>query len=309
LDDSFVKELEQLLPEGDLRKNEPLSAHTTFRTGGPADLFADVKDIDLLKKIIRLAKQSEITYYIIGNGSNMLVADEGFRGLIIRVKPEPELIFGEPDAEGNVKVTASAGCTLLKLARRSAESGLAGLEFAAGIPGSVGGAVVMNAGAYGGEIKDRILSADVMNGQTDVITLSRDGLELGYRTSIIPKKDYIVLSAVFELPKGDRAESERIISELAAKRREKQPLEYPSAGSTFKRPEGYFAGKLIEDAGLKGFRVGGAQVSEKHAGFVINTGNACSQDIRDLIGEVQKRVFEHSGVHLEPEVKMLGFIG
>ena len=303
MDQTFITEIRKILPDGAVYVDEPLSRHTSFRTGGPADLFVDVPDTGLLKKIISLAFDAQITYYIIGNGSNMLVADDGYRGMILRVKTQPDLIF--EDWSNIVRV--SAGCSLAKLACGCAERGLAGLEFAAGIPGSVGGAVVMNAGAYGGEISDCITSAGVMDSSGGEFRLSRDELGLGYRTSVIPERNLIVTDAVFELKEGNREESSRIISELALKRREKQPLEYPSAGSTFKRPEGYFAGKLIEDSGLKGFSIGGAQVSGKHAGFVINTGHASSADIIGLIREVQKRVFENFGVKLEPEVKMLGF--
>ena len=308
MDNGFIQEAEALLKGRKVLLNEPMSKHTGFRTGGPADYFITVDSFDLLKKIITLAIKKEITYYIIGNGSNMLVSDSGFRGLIIRLKTEPELTFEpKPGAEDVTYVTAAAGCSLAKLATECAARGLAGLEFAAGIPGTVGGAVVMNAGAYGGEIKDCIISAQLIDRIGNRLEIERDGLGLGYRTSIIRKKNYIVLSAKFELPKGDPEESRQLINELAVKRREKQPLEYPSAGSTFKRPEGHFAGKLIEDTGLKGLSIGDAQVSEKHAGFIINKGNASSSDIYALICEVQRRVYESFGVRLEPEVIFLGF--
>ncbi|MBR4724404.1 MAG: UDP-N-acetylmuramate dehydrogenase [Lachnospiraceae bacterium] len=304
----FVKKAEEILQDEKVLINEPMSKHTGFRTGGPADYFLTVKKIDLLKRIITLAFEEKIPYYILGNGTNLLVADSGFRGVMIRLRIAPELVFEEDRSEDGLSyVTATAGCSLSKLASECASAGLKGLEFAAGIPGTVGGAVVMNAGAYGGEIRDCIVSAEVLDSNGDLIVLNRDELELGYRTSIIRKKDYIVLSARFALPEGNVEESRKLISELAAKRREKQPLEYPSAGSTFKRPEGYFAGKLIEDCGLKGFRIGDAQVSEKHAGFIINLGQASSTDIHALILEVKKRVLERFGVELEPEVIMLGF--
>ena len=306
MDNGFVKEAEEILGLKVL-KDEPMSKHTGFKTGGPADYFVTVSDSELLKKIITLAIKKEITYYIIGNGSNMLVSDAGFRGLIIRLKTEREPEFGPETGTGETIVTAYAGCSLARLAAECTARGLRGLEFAAGIPGTVGGAVVMNAGAYGGEIKDRIISAQLLDSDGNSLELDRDGLELGYRTSIIRKKNYIVVSARFSLPQGDPEEGRQLIAELAAKRRDKQPLEYPSAGSTFKRPEGYFAGKLIEDAGLKGFSIGDARVSEKHAGFIINTGNASSGDIHALICEVQRRVFESFGVRLEPEVILLGF--
>ena len=304
----FVKKAEEILQDEKVLTNEPMSRHTGFRTGGPADYFLTVKNADLLKKIITLAIKEKIPYYILGNGTNLLVADPGFRGVMIRIRNVPELMIEEKkDENGLTFVTAGAGCSLSRLASECATAGLKGLEFAAGIPGTVGGAVVMNAGAYGGEISDCIVSAEVLDRDCNRIILDRDGLELGYRTSIIRKKEYIVLSARFALPGGNTEESRQLIAELAARRREKQPLEYPSAGSTFKRPEGYFAGKLIEDCGLKGFGIGDAQVSEKHAGFIINRGQASSADIHALILEVKKRVLERFGVELEPEVIMLGF--
>ena len=298
---AFSDEIKHFFSGQDVSYDEPMSEHTSFRTGGPADVFVNIRDTDSLKVIITLAIKEKIPYYIFGNGSNVLVADEGIRGIVIRPLITPELIFD------GTRVKASAGCSLAKLSKQCSERGLEGLEFAAGIPGTVGGAVVMNAGAYGGEIKDRLVTAEVMDREGNSKVLDNEELKLGYRTSIIPEADYIVLGAEFELTPGNRDKSFGIIADLAARRRDKQPLEYPSAGSTFKRPEGYFAGKLIEDAGLKGFSVGGACVSTKHAGFVINKDRASSKDIYDLIGEVRKRVFENSGVMLEPEVKLIGF--
>ena len=306
MDVRFLQKLEEILPKDKILVNEPLSKHTGFRTGGAADYFVTVEDIDSIKKIITLAISEKITYYIIGNGSNLLVSDNGFRGIMIRLKTEPELEF-EDFGDDHVQVRAGAGCSLAKLANECAARGLKGLEFAAGIPGTVGGAVVMNAGAYGGEIKDFLVSADIMDRIGNLNVLYKDQLRMGYRTSILQEINNIVLDAVFVLPRGNADESRQLISELAAKRREKQPLEYPSVGSTFKRPQGNFAGKLIEDAGLKGYSTGDAQVSEKHAGFIINKGEASSADIYSLILEVQRRVYDKSGIVLEPEVKLLGF--
>ena len=306
MDVRFLQKLEEILPKDKILVNEPLSKHTGFRTGGAADYFVTVEDIDSIKKIITLAISEKITYYIIGNGSNLLVSDNGFRGIMIRLKTEPELEF-EDFGDDHVQVRAGAGCSLAKLANECAARGLKGLEFAAGIPGTVGGAVVMNAGAYGGEIKDFLVSADIMDRLGNLNVLYKDQLRMGYRTSILQEINNIVLDAVFVLPRGNADESRQLISELAAKRREKQPLEYPSVGSTFKRPQGNFAGKLIEDAGLKGYSIGDAQVSEKHAGFIINKGEASSADIYSLILEVQRRVYDKSGIVLEPEVKLLGF--
>ncbi|MBO4505773.1 MAG: UDP-N-acetylmuramate dehydrogenase, partial [Lachnospiraceae bacterium] len=249
---------------------------------------------------------NEIPYYIIGNGTNLLVSDDGFRGIVVVIK-EGKADISYVEREEEVLVRAHAGAPLTKVAYDAARRGLAGFEFAAGIPGSVGGAVFMNAGAYGGEIKDVIVSARVMDTEGNIFDMDRDALELSYRHSVIGEKNLIVLEAVFALKRGDTGTILATISELNAKRRDKQPLEYPSAGSTFKRPEGYFAGKLIEEAGLKGYSVGDACVSEKHCGFVINKGRATSSDIIKLIGEVSDRVYRNSGVRLEPEVRMIGF--
>ena len=297
--------LREASPKGRILTGAPLSDFTSFRTGGPADYIAIPSDEAELSNIILLAKANEIPYYIIGNGTNLLVSDDGFRGIVIVIK-EGKADVSYEERGDEVLVTAHAGAPLAKVAYDAARRGLAGFEFAAGIPGSVGGAVFMNAGAYGGEIKDVIVSARVMDGNGNVSVMSRDELELSYRHSAVGEKGLIVLDAVFALKRGDTDAILEQISQLNAKRREKQPLEYPSAGSTFKRPEGYFAGTLIEDAGLKGYSVGDACVSEKHCGFVINKGHATSTDIMTLIEDVTDRVFAESGVRLEPEVRMIG---
>ncbi len=301
----FLK-LKEAAPSAKILKDAPLSDFTSFRTGGPADFIVIPNSSEEIGKIILLAKENKTPYYIIGNGSNLLVSDAGFRGIIIVMKEGRNGVSFEEKGDKTL-VKAEAGCSLARLARVAAGRGLAGLEFAAGIPGSLGGAVYMNAGAYGGEIKDHIVSAEVMDTEGRIFSMSRDELELTYRHSAIEDKNLIVLSATFELEKGDTDTILATISELNARRREKQPLEYPSAGSTFKRPEGYFAGKLIEDAGLKGYSVGDACISEKHCGFVINKGHATSGQIRQLMDEVTERVFEKFGVRLEPEVRMVGF--
>lgn len=307
--------LEKACP-GHVVRNAALSGYTSFKTGGPADYIVTPQSSDELAGLIRLLCRSKTPFYILGNGSNVLFSDEGFRGVVILIKDAcAEVSFTEPrkkcssdelSSEDKVTVSVSAGCPFIKLAMDASRYGLTGLEFASGIPGTVGGAVVMNAGAYGGETKDCIVSAKVMDYRGRVYVLSSDELKLGYRTSIIQKKHLIVLEAEFELKRGDRDTIMATVSELNAKRREKQPLEYPSAGSTFKRPAGYFAGKLIEDAGLRGFSVGGASVSEKHCGFVVNKGSASSKDISDLISAVTDKVYEVSGVKLEPEVRFPG---
>lgn len=275
--------------------------HTTFHTGGPADTFAEPADIDELRELISVCTGSGTPYIVIGCGSNLLVSDEGFRGTVICLGPS----FGKVRINGEF-LEAGAGIRLSAAALAAEEAGLSGLEFASGIPGSVGGALVMNAGAYGGEIKDVLEEAEVLELDGTPCRLHAEALELGYRSSNITGLGRIVLRARFRLTKGDPEEIGARMRELNERRKENQPLEFPSAGSTFKRPEGYFAGKLIEDAGLKGFSIGGAQVSEKHAGFIINRGNATSEDIRKLISEVQRRVKENSGVTLEPEVRFLG---
>ena len=298
----ITKLIKESIPELKVRENTSLASLTSFRTGGPADIAAFPKNSGELTGLLSLLGKEGISFYILGNGSNVLAPDEGYRGVVI--------LTGEMNGitvdAGSKKAVAGAGTLLATLSSECAKQGLSGLEFARGIPGSVGGAVVMNAGAYGGEIRVCLTEVTVCDGKGGRPFVMQAGdLEFSYRHSIIPEKGLIVLDATFGLEPGDKDRIYAMMDEFSAKRKEKQPLEYPSAGSTFKRPEGYFAGKLIEDAGLKGFSVGGAQVSEKHAGFVINKGGATSADILELIGEVQKRVFESSGVRLEPEVRFM----
>lgn len=297
----FYNKLAAIVRDEQVLRDEPMQKHTTFRVGGPADYFVMPETIEQVQKVVTLCKEEEIPYYIVGNGSNLLVSDKGYRGVIIQIGKR----FGQIEVKGN-QITAQAGALLSAVANRALEAGLAGFEFAAGIPGSLGGACVMNAGAYGGEMKDVLLSVTVLTPEGEVLAIPREELELGYRTSIIEKKHYLVLEAVIELQKGDPEEIKAVMDDLRQRRIDKQPLEYPSAGSTFKRPEGYFAGKLIQDAELKGFQVGGAQVSEKHAGFVINKNHATASDIYELMRQVSEKVEEESGVRLEPEVKRLG---
>lgn len=297
----FYNQLIQIVEEKQVLCDEPMSKHTTFRVGGPADYFVMPQSIEEVQKIVAFCKKSEMPYYIIGNGSNLLVSDSGYRGVIIQIYKT----MSEITVEGNL-VKAQAGALLSKIGNIALEASLSGFEFAAGIPGTVGGAVVMNAGAYGGEMKDILVSATVLTPDGAILTLYNEELELGYRTSIIAKNDYVVLEATYELQPSVKEEIRGKMDELKVQRVTKQPLEYPSAGSTFKRPEGYFAGKLIQDAGLRGFQVGGAQVSEKHCGFVINKENATAADIIELMKQVSDRVMQEFGVRLEPEVKMLG---
>ena len=281
--------------------DEPMKQHTTFRVGGNADYFVIPQSAEEVKNIVALCKEADMPYYILGNGSNLLVGDKGYRGVIIQIYKEMNHIRIEDD-----KVFAQAGALLSRVGTATLEAELTGFEFAAGIPGTVGGAVVMNAGAYGGEMKDIIASATVLTQDGDIITINKEDLELGYRTSVIAKKGYVVLEAEYQLQKGDKEAIRARMDELKVQRVTKQPLEYPSAGSTFKRPEGYFAGKLIQDAGLRGFQVGGAEVSEKHCGFVINKDQATAADIQELMRQVSDKVMQEFGVKLEPEVKTLG---
>ena len=268
------------------REQEPLSEHTTFRIGGPAAFYLAPESEDEVREALAFAGEKGLPYYLIGRGSNLLCSDEGFDGVIIEIGKGMEQISIEWASE-NAIVTAQAGVSLSSLAARLAKEGLTGFEFAGGIPGTLGGAIAMNAGAYGGEIKDCILSARVLTEQGEIRTLDKAELELGYRTSVIQRESAIVLSGTFSFQPGDTEKIQETMRELNQKRRDKQPLEYPSAGSTFKRPEGYFAGKLIEDAGLRGYRVGDAQVSEKHCGFVVNRGRATAADVYRLIRDVQ----------------------
>lgn len=298
----ILKELIKITDNNRAFANEPMSKHTTFRIGGNADYYVSVKNEEEAVNIVRLLLAHRVNYYFIGNGSNLLVSDDGFRGCIIEIGKD----FSNVTVNGN-RICAQAGALIVKVAREAYNSSLSGLEFASGIPGTVGGAVCMNAGAYGGEMKDVIRTVRLFNPESgEVFEKNSDEMDFSYRHSICKEEPFIVLSAEFELPIGNKEEIKAVMDDLREKRTSKQPLEYPSAGSTFKRPEGYFAGKLIEDAGLKGYTVGGAQVSLKHSGFVINTGNATASDVMTLIRDVKTVVYEKFGVVLEPEVCMLG---
>lgn len=293
--------IRELSRRAEILTMEPMKNHTTFRIGGPADALALPKTEEEAAEIVRFCHEHAQPYYVIGNGSNLLVSDEGYRGLVLQLYRN----FNEIRVEQET-LTVQSGAMLAAIARTAWQHGLTGLEFASGIPGTIGGAVVMNAGAYGGEIRDVLREVTVLTREGEVRRVPADELELGYRTSIIPKKGWIVLGAVLQLKKGDPEQIRARMEELKEQRITKQPLDLPSAGSTFKRPEGYFAGKLIMDAGLRGFAVGGAQVSEKHCGFVVNRGDATAEDVWTLICEVRRRVKEAFGVELEPEVKLLG---
>ncbi|MBE6021992.1 MAG: UDP-N-acetylmuramate dehydrogenase [Cellulosilyticum sp.] len=296
----FVQLLQTKLPENTVFENEMMKDYTTFRIGGKADVVVKPGSYEEVAIAVKLCKENQVPYYILGNGSNLLVADEGYRGVIIQIYNR----LDEVKVEGN-RVAAQAGALLSKIATKAMENSLTGLEFAHGIPGTLGGAVVMNAGAYNGEMKQVLVSCDVLDEEGNILNLTNEQLELGYRTSIIQKKNYIVLGATIALEKGNQQEIKAYMKELMTRRKEKQPLEKPSAGSTFKRPVGYFAGKLIMDSDLRGYKVGGAMISEKHCGFVVNDGDATCKDVEDLIKHVQKVVKEKFQVDLEAEVKIL----
>lgn len=298
---SMYDYIRTVVPEERLLFHEPMSRHTTFRVGGEAECMAVVETKEELSQLVSYLGQIEQDYFVLGNGSNLLVGDKGYRGIIVKLGPRLSAVGVDKD-----HIAAGAGVLLSKVAVVARDAGLSGLEFAAGIPGSMGGAIVMNAGAYGGEMKQVVQMVRVMNKEGEILTLDNDTMEFGYRTSIIRDRPFIVLGVVLKLTPGNKEEISAKMEELMKQRKSKQPLEYPSAGSTFKRPEGYYAGKLIMDAGLRGYRIGGAQVSEKHCGFVINAGGATAADIKEVIEEVQERVKDRFHVRLEPEVIFLG---
>lgn len=299
---AVVEALRKFVPQENIHLQEPMAGHTTFRIGGPADCLLELENEEQLKKLRRYLEMTEMPFFVVGNGSNLLVNDAGYRGIILEIGQKMSEIL----VQGN-RIVAKAGATMAQVARRAMEHELTGLEFASGIPGTVGGGVVMNAGAYGGEMSQVVTQVNVVSREGELLELDNETMEFGYRTSVIRKSPFIVTEVTFSLNKGDRNVIREKMEELAARRREKQPLEYPSAGSTFKRPEGHFAGQLIMEAGMKGFRVGGAKVSEKHCGFVINTGNATSEDVRGVIRDVQRCVKERFRVELEPEIVFLGW--
>lgn len=301
LSSAMLETLRGYIPEQNIHFEEPMASHTTFRVGGPAECFIEIENAEQLQKVQRYLYQVEYPFTVVGNGSNLLVSDNGYRGIVLQIGDKMSGI----SVDRNV-IVAGAGASMAQVSAAAWKHGLTGLEFASGIPGTVGGGVVMNAGAYGGELAQVVTYVQVLSKDSEFMTLDNDTMEFGYRKSTIRKQPFIVTEVTFELKPGDPKEIKAKMDELAAKRREKQPLEYPSAGSTFKRPEGHFAGELIMNAGLRGFQLGGARVSDKHCGFVINTGNASAADIMDVIWEVQRRVKDRFEVDLEPEVVFLG---
>ncbi|MBD5520079.1 MAG: UDP-N-acetylmuramate dehydrogenase [Lachnospiraceae bacterium] len=298
---SMYDYIENIIPKDRMLFEEPMSRHTTFRVGGEAECLIQIKEEEELIKLVPYLNQIGQKYFILGNGSNLLVGDKGYRGIVISLGGGMNKIR----VDGN-RIYVQAGALLSQTAINAREAGLSGMEFAVGIPGSVGGGIVMNAGAYDGEMKQITESVKLMDVEGRILTLDNDTMEFGYRTSIIKNRPFVVLEVVLNLQTGEKEKIQQKMDELMAKRISKQPLNFPSAGSTFKRPEGYFAGKLIMDAGMRGYSIGGARVSDKHCGFIVNTGTATAADIKEVIEEVQERVKERFQVTLEPEVVFLG---
>lgn len=297
-----MRKLNEILCGEQILKEEPMKQHTTFRIGGAAKLFLRPETEEELRALLSYCKEMELPFFLLGNGSNLLVSDKGYDGVVIQLGDGFQGIVREEN-----RLTVKAGTMLGRVAKQAAEEGLGGLEFASGIPGTIGGAIFMNAGAYGGEMKQIVSWVKVMKPDGEICILKREDLCMGYRTSIVKEKGYIVLEVGLELCERPVEEIRRTMEELKEARKAKQPLEFPSAGSTFKRPEGYFAGKLIMDAGLCGFRVGDAQVAEKHCGFVVNRGEATAGEVMELVEKIQKKVLDEFGVKLELEVQTLGF--
>ncbi len=301
---SYIKVIEELKKSDiTVKENEPLSAHTSFKIGGPADLFIEADSETQLIATIKILKENNVKYFLLGNGSNLLVSDDGFRGAIINLIGD----FTKIEKISDDEIFCGAGAKLSSLCNFALLNNLSGLEFAFGIPGSAGGAVFMNAGAYGGEMKDVITKAYHITDNLEKSSFSIDELNLGYRHSIYSENDYIITGVTVKLNPDKKENIKAKMDDFLGRRKSKQPLEYPSAGSVFKRPEGYFAGALIEGCNLKGFSIGGAQVSEKHAGFIINRGGATAKDVLNLVDYIKEKVLEKDGVTLECEIKTLGF--
>lgn len=302
ISEAVIQSLRKFVPEENICLQESMASHTTFRIGGLADCFVQLENTEQLIKVQKYLSQVGVPFFVLGNGSNLLVSDAGFRGVILQIGSKMNRVT----VEGNV-IVAQAGASMAQIARTAMEHELTGMEFASGIPGTIGGGVVMNAGAYGGELSQIVTQVNVVNSEGGIMELDNETMEFGYRTSTIRNNPFTVTEVILRLEKGDRRQIRERMEELAAKRRDKQPLEYPSAGSTFKRPAEHYAGQLIMEAGLRGFQCGGAKVSDKHCGFVINTGNATAEDVRKLIREVQARVKDQFNVDLETEVLFLGW--
>ena len=299
----FNDQLFEILRKDQVKMNEPLRSYTSFQIGGPCDYFIEPENMNEISQVLELCSKEDVPVFILGNGSNLLVTDKGYRGVVIHLYNN----YNDVVVEGN-RIRAESGITLAALSSAAAKNNLTGLEFASGIPGTLGGAVYMNAGAYGGEMKQVIKEVVAVSPEGVINTFCAEELDFGYRHSALHDSGYTALEVTLELAYGEQGSIKDMMKELNARRKEKQPLEYPSAGSTFKRPEGYFAGKLIMDAGLSGYRIGDAMVSDKHCGFVINVGDASFEDVYQLIQHIQKTVLSRYGVELEREVRIIGEI-
>ncbi len=294
---TVIETLKQFVPEENIHLQEPMALHTTFKVGGNADCLVELEEEEQARQVYRYLNMVEVPFFVLGNGSNTLVRDTGYNGVMLRVGKK----FSAIEIEGTC-MKVQAGALLSQASKAAMEHGLSGLEFASGIPGTVGGGVIMNAGAYGGEMSQVVTDVTVVNKEGELLLLNNETMEFGYRYSSIRNQSFLVTQVSFKLQQANPLEIQAKMEELAVKRRQKQPLEYPSAGSTFKRPEGYFAGELIMNAGLRGFQIGGARVADKHCGFVVNMGNATAADVLDVIAEVQERVKDRFGVELQPEI-------
>ena len=298
-----LSDLKKVIPEENIKINEPMSKHTSFKTGGPAEIYIIGKTLEQIQEVLKYSNQNNIQLYIIGNGSNLLVSDEGIKGIVLKIAVDN---IETLESDFGVLVKAGAGVKIMALAQILKKDGITGFEELAGIPGTMGGANYMNAGAYGKELKDIIVSTKAINKETgEIETLKNEEQELKYRNSIFKNRKYIIIETMLNLQRGEPEEIERKMSNFLNQRKEKQPIEYPSAGSTFKRGEKFITAKLIDECGLKGYQIGGAQISEKHAGFIINKNNATSKDILDLIKYTKKKVFEKFGVQIEEEVEII----
>ncbi|HOQ36340.1 MAG TPA: UDP-N-acetylmuramate dehydrogenase [Acetivibrio sp.] len=297
----LVPLLEEIVGPGNIKLDEPMKKHTSFKVGGPADILVTPVSVSQLGEVIKLCQRENVPLLVMGNGTNLIVSDKGIRGVVIKVYDNLRECIVENDT-----IRAYGGILLSKLASIALENELTGLEFASGIPGTLGGAVAMNAGAYGGEMKDVVVETEYMDKNGEIKVLRKEEHEFGYRSSFIQRQSGIVIRSVLQLKKGNKDDIKALMRELTKRRQDKQPLDMPSAGSIFKRPEGYFAGKLIEDSGLRGYQIGGAQVSNKHCGFIVNTGNATARDIINLIKHVQETVRRKFGVEMQTEVKIVG---
>lgn len=298
-----LSELTKIIPEENIKTNEPMSKHTTFKTGGNADFYVILDKENQVIELVKYSKENNLKLYIIGNGSNLLISDEGVRGIVAKVTFD-DVLFEEEKEE--IIVTVGAGCKIMALAQLLKKNEITGFEELSGFPGTIGGANYMNAGAYGREMKDVIIETKAYNKETgEIEVLKNEDQKLEYRSSIFKNKKYVILETTLRLQKGKAEEIEKKLNDYLLQRKEKQPLEYPSAGSTFKRGEGFITAKLIDECGLKGYKIGGAQISEKHAGFIINKDNATTKDILDLIEYTKKKVFEKFGVQIEEEIEII----